>query len=237
MAIEAILFDKDGVLLDYQQTFGPLNRKVALAAADGDAQLADALLAHCGHDLVRDEALPGSLIAVGTVSEIASAMVGHLGPQAKPGLRDHLVALFNEGPDESFMVAGCDDALRTLKQSGYAMGIATNDSAVGLEITLRPHAILPYFDFVAGYDSGHGGKPEPGMALAFCETCNVAPAHMAMVGDNAHDIESGRRAGAGLCIGVLTGASGWAELEPISDLVLGSIAELPGHPILQSSTH
>ncbi|MGD2172342.1 MAG: HAD family hydrolase, partial [Gammaproteobacteria bacterium] len=37
----------------------------------------------------------------------------------------------------------------------------------------------------------------------------------------------GRNAGAGLCVGVLTGTSTRADLEPIADLVLEDIGGLP----------
>ncbi len=233
LAIKGILFDKDGVLLDYHRTFDPLNRSVALLAGDGDKDLADGLLRHCGYDAEVKVAQPGSLIAVATVLEIANEMVTFLGKKASPGLGQTLVEAFNRGPAQSYLVADCDTTLRALKAAGIALGIATNDSMAGLEVSLKPHNILQHFDFVAGYDAGFGGKPEPGMALAFCKTCDLDPTAIAMVGDNDHDIESGRRAGAGLCIGVLTGSSGTAELGPISDLVLNSIADLPGHPALK----
>lgn len=232
MPIKGILFDKDGVLLDYHQTFDPLNRAVAMNASGGTEALADDLLRHCGYDASVTRALPGSLMAVATVTEIAEAMVEYLDGIGVSGSVEAIVEQFNEGPTESFMVPQCALTLRALKAQGFALGIATNDSMAGLQASLAPHCILELFDFVAGYDAGYGGKPEPGMALAFCETCNLAPAAIAMVGDNAHDIESGRRAKAGLCVGVLTGSSGADELAPISDLVLGSIADLPGHAAL-----
>jgi phosphoglycolate phosphatase len=48
-----------------------------------------------------------------------------------------------------------------------------------------------------------------------------------MVGDNLHDLEMARAAGAGLRIGVLTGTGTREELAPHADLCLASIAELP----------
>jgi phosphoglycolate phosphatase len=43
--MKAILFDKDGTLVDFDRTWADTNRKGALLAADGDAALADRLLA------------------------------------------------------------------------------------------------------------------------------------------------------------------------------------------------
>ena len=84
-------------------------------------------------------------------------------------------------------------------------------------------------DFIAGYDSGFGGKPHPGMVLAFAERCAVPPDEVAVVGDSLHDLKAARVARA-LRIAVLTGPLGHAaraELEPHADHVLASIEDLP----------
>jgi phosphoglycolate phosphatase len=86
--------------------------------------------------------------------------------------------------------------------------------------------VLESFDFIAGYDSGFGGKPAPGQLLAFCEQTGLAPSQCAMVGDSLHDLEAGRTAGM-TTVGVLTGPAPRDELAPHADVVLPSIAELP----------
>ena len=65
------------------------------------------------------------------------------------------------------------------------------------------------------------------MVLAFCAHMSLAAGSVVVVGDNRPDIEMGRNAGAGLCVGVLTGTSSRADLEAIADLVLDDIAALP----------
>ena len=72
MRYRAILFDKDGTLLDYGATWMPLNRKAALAAADGDPGLAERLLAAAGYDAERDRVRSGSPLAASTNREIAA---------------------------------------------------------------------------------------------------------------------------------------------------------------------
>jgi phosphoglycolate phosphatase len=47
-----------------------------------------------------------------------------------------------------------------------------------------------------------------------------------VVGDNMHDLEMGRGAGAGLLVGVLTGTSGEADLAPLADHVIADITLL-----------
>jgi len=92
---------------------------------------------------------------------------------------------------------------------------------------LQAFDVISEFEFLCGYDSGHGVKPEPGMVLAFCQAMSLQPEEVIVVGDNSHDIEMGKNAQVGLCVGVLTGASTRAELEQIADIVLNDLTELP----------
>ena len=92
---------------------------------------------------------------------------------------------------------------------------------------LEDALIVDEMAFVAGYDSGFGAKPAPGQLLAFCQATGLSPADCAMIGDSAHDLEAGQAAGM-FCIGVLTGPASRADLTPRADVVLDSIADLPG---------
>ena len=109
------------------------------------------------------------------------------------------------------------------------LGVATADSHQGILNTLQSFDVLQEFDFLAGYDSGHGVKPEAGMVQAFCQQLSLQSDAVVVVGDNCHDIEMGRNANAGLCVGVLTGTSNRAELEAIADIVLDDISALPDY--------
>ena len=82
------------------------------------------------------------------------------------------------------------------------------------------------FDFVAGFDSGHGGKPAPGQLLAFCASMALTPEEVVMVGDSRHDLVAGRAAGM-RCVAVLTGMATAQELAPYATAVLDDIGALP----------
>ncbi len=66
------------------------------------------------------------------------------------------------------------------------------------------------------------------MVVAFCEQMQLKVETVVIVGDNRHDIEMGRNANVGLCVGVLTGTSTREDLETIADIVLDDISALPG---------
>ena len=86
--------------------------------------------------------------------------------------------------------------------------------------------VIELFDFVAGFDSGHGGKPEPGMLLAFARVAGLAPSAVLMVGDSRHDLIAGRRAGMAT-LAVLTGVAEAADLADLADAVRPDIGHLP----------
>ena len=115
--------------------------------------------------------------------------------------------------------------LAGLKAKGLALGLATNDTEVPARAHLGGAGVTHLFDFVAGCDSGFGGKPEPGQLLAFAAHVQLAPAQIAMVGDSLHDLEAARRAGM-MAVGVLTGPATRADLTPHADVVLATIADL-----------
>lgn len=227
MKIRGILFDKDGTLLDYWKTWVPINRTIAIFAAGGDAGLAAELLRAGGHDPETNRLTPGTVLAAGSVDEIAEVFAGVLKEQAPRDLAVHIERLFREGgAKHSVLIDGVAEVVRALKARGVKLGVATNDSIGGLEASLAPHGLLDEFMFLAGCDSGYGAKPEPGMALAFCEAAGLPQREVAIVGDAVHDLEMGRRAGLGLKVGVTTGTSPRADLAPHADVVLEGLGEL-----------
>ena len=72
MAIQGVLFDKDGTLIDYARTWVPINRRAAACAASGDAALAADLLRLNGQDPETGDIVPGSVLAAGSIAEIAA---------------------------------------------------------------------------------------------------------------------------------------------------------------------
>ncbi len=221
---EAIVFDKDGTLIDFKHTWLPVYQQAALECADNNAQLADALLGEHGYDHASERFIGGSLLAAGNNHDIALAWSRQL---ANPVDSQRLNQIFQQAVAESVSaVHGLKDTITSLKQNGLKLGIATSDSYDGIHNTLESFEVLPHFDFLCGYDSGHGVKPGAGMVHAFCESVAVLPEQTIVVGDNKHDIEMGRNAGAGLCIGVLTGTSTRNELEAIADEVYDNISGL-----------
>lgn len=229
MKFKGIVFDKDGTLLDFNRTWLPIYRYAAMEFADGDAVLEDQLLTRNGYDPARNRFIGGSLLAAGNNQQIANAWASQIDkPDRVEAVSLRLHEIFHDqGTLHATPVNHLANTLKLLKQSGKKLGVATADSHQGIINTLQSLDVLREFDFLAGYDSGHGSKPEAGMVLAFCEQMALKAETVVVVGDNRHDIEMGRNAKAGLCVGVLTGTSTHSDLESIADIVLDDISGLP----------
>ncbi len=226
-AIKGLLFDKDGTLLDFHATWAPLYEGVARQLAAGDVALARRLLEHGGLDPLSGRYRAGTLLAQGNTHEIAEAWGPMLSAWSSDGLVEHMDRFFaEEGVPASLPVLDLAAFFARLKARGLKLGVATSDNERAAKAILQRFQSLHLLDFVAGYDSGHGVKPTPGMVKGFCAAVGLAPADVAVIGDNRHDMEMGRSAGCGATIGVLTGTSMAEDLAPLATVVLDSIAAL-----------
>jgi len=225
MTIKALAFDKDGTLLDFHRTWVSANRAAALAAARGDQSKADVLLRAAGHDPETDVIGAGSAIAQSPTRDIAELWHTFVGGWDREALVTAVIDVYSR--TRPVPVDGLRESVSTLHAAGISLAVITNDNEALAHEHLVTLGVTNLFDFVAGYDSGFGAKPEPGALLAFCEQVGCTAREVGFVGDNVHDLETGRRADAGLVVGVLTGTSAREDLAPHADVVLDSIVELP----------
>ncbi len=227
MTIRGILFDKDGTLLDYHATWMPLNWEVARAVAKGDEDLAERLMISGGFDPETGRVRSGSTMAAGNNAEIAAHWHPMLGPHAPSleRLTETVNEIFEGGSAASARQAtDLPQVLGDLASRGLKLGVATSDSERSAHESLSPFNVIQLFDFIAGYDSGHGVKPGPGMVQGFMHATGLPAQEIMVVGDNHHDMEMGRAAGAGMVVGVLTGTSERADLAPYADHVVDDIS-------------
>lgn len=227
-AIKGILFDKDGTLLDYDESWLPVNRELARIAARDDAALADRLLLACGMDPVTGYIAPDSLLAAGNTRQISDGLVAAGSTVPVEELTVRLDELFSHAADFSVPVTDLAAFFARLHARGFKLGVASSDNERSIRQTAKRFGFADYIDYVAGYDSGHGTKPEPGMVLGFCAATGLDPSEVAVVGDNNHDLHMGRNAKVGLTVAVLTGTGSRESLAAASDHCLNDITELEG---------
>jgi phosphoglycolate phosphatase len=226
--IRGLLFDKDGTLIDFFATWGAAYRAVAdeIAGTLGDRDLADRLLVEGGYDPATGALDPASPLACGTNDEIASLWAGLAGSDDVEGLKRRVALGFHRFGLEPVPVTDLPTLFRRLRARGFRLGVATNDHDAATRASLAFLGLDGLLDFVAGADTGFGGKPGPGMLHGFCEAVGLEPREVAVIGDTAADVAMARAGTAGLVVGVLTGASGHQALAGIADHVIPTIAEL-----------
>jgi phosphoglycolate phosphatase len=225
-AIRGVLFDKDGTLFDFQKSWAPINLAAGRHGAAGDEALRVRLLTIGGVDQVTGYAAADGLFAAGNASEIAEAWIVAGSPFAQDALTAALDRIFLDGAGSMVPAADLPALFGRLKAHGLKLGVASSDSAAAVREAAERFGFAPFLDFSCGYDSGFGHKPSEGMPLAFCRTVGLRPGDVAVVGDNAHDMEMGRRAGVALKVGVLTGTGSRQTLKAHADAVIAGIAEL-----------
>ena len=224
MRVDAILFDKDGTLFDFGATWEGWAESVLLRATGGDRPRAARIGQHIGFDLQARRFEPGSIVIAGTPDEVTERLLPHFPDRGF----DDILRMLNEEAEHAPQAEAVPllPLLGRLRDLGLRLGVATNDAEGPALVHLEAAGVRGYFDFIAGCDSGHGAKPQPGQLLAFAERIGLSPDRIVMVGDSTHDLIAGRSAGM-QTVAVLTGLAEAAVLAPYADAVLPDIGHLP----------
>ena len=224
-AIKAVLFDKDGTLIDFDATWGPTFHALIVQLAEGDDARMRRLCEAGGYDFDTRAFHPDSILVAGSNDDVVEAfaeILEHADPMA-------LAAEINAGigalslPHLSAFPE-LEDALAQLVNLGLVLGVATNDSEASARTQVEALGLTTRFATILGFDSGHGAKPGPGMVTAFCAAHGLMPDEVVMVGDSLHDIHAGRAAGA-RTLGVATGPRGAAAFGADADHVVTGLRE------------
>lgn len=222
--IKGLLFDKDGTLFDFHNTWSVWCQGFINDMAHADPRIAHDLAEALDFDMEAVAFRPSSLIIAGTLEALVDAtcsvLTDHDPDQIRQGIIDTSSSV------KMAQAVPLVPLLDGFRERGLSLGVATNDAEHPARLQLKAEGIHEHFDYIAGYDTGHGAKPEPGMLLAFCSACDLKPDQVAMIGDSTHDLHSAKAAGM-IRVGVLTGPASHDDLAPHADVVLPDIGHLP----------
>ncbi|WOG27794.1 HAD family hydrolase [Endozoicomonas sp. 8E] len=234
MKFKALLFDKDGTLLEFHNMWLKVSRSACHRVKNysderqGHQHVTEAqLLLAIGVE--GDRVDNHGLLASNPVEDTAAKWFEMLNPQVSLTEFARVTKnAFNqqvaENPQWIEVLPGVADTLTSLKQKGMILGIATADTKDSTLYTLEQSGLKMLFDYVGYSDGDIEPKPAPALLSAFCQQCGIEPHEVIMFGDTVSDMEFATNAGAKK-IGVLTGTASASELEPVADLVIPSVAQ------------
>ncbi len=221
--LDALIFDKDGTLIDFEQTWSGFADRMIAELAEPDQQ--PALAEAWGFDRVTRRFDPASPVIAGSNREIAEIAARVLKSDTASEIETRLARAAADQPASEIVPLA--PLLTQLGAAGIGLGVMTNDAEEAARAHMTQLGVAEAFAVIFGSDSGHGAKPGAGPLLAAAKAMGVAPARTAMVGDSTHDLLAGRAAGM-TTIGVTSGLAPAEVLWPYADIVLPDIGALPG---------
>ncbi len=221
--VAAVVFDKDGTLIDVHRTWGPAMARALAELVDDPADRRRAAAA-IGVDLVAGTLTTDSPVIAESNGEIAARIAIALDrPLADTVSQLEGLATLHVGAAVQ-PLAGVTEMLSALRGAGLWIGLATNDGGESASKQLTTLGWRQHFDSVIGYDTGFGAKPDPGMLLASATRAGCSIDRLVMVGDTATDVRAANSAGCrvvvvgSLPVGATDVTDVTAEVSAIGDL-------------------
>ena len=228
---QAIIFDKDGTLIDFDAMWGGWVIYLAeqLQSVSG-LDVRNTLCAAIGYDQLNKKVLAHGRMAASPMAQLYQLTIEVMQSQ---GLSESAAKrVVEEGwsiPDPVMMAKQFTDTralFNSLHKQNIRVAIATSDDRAPTQAMIEAFDIEEFITTMVCADDGIPAKPEPDMVLTICKRMNVDPAKAMVVGDTTADLKMARAAGAGLAVGVLSGVSSARDLIPYADVLIESVAEL-----------
>jgi phosphoglycolate phosphatase-like HAD superfamily hydrolase len=249
---QAIIFDKDGTLIDFDAMWGGWSAYLAaqLQNASG-VDVRAALYEALGYDAATHKVLAGGKLASRPMSHVYEVTVEVM---QSLGLGLQKAELVVEQawciPDPVMLAKPLTDLrmlFANLHKQGVQIAIATADDRLPTQAMLEAFDIEEYIATMVCADDGIPSKPAPDMVTTICDRLKMDPGKVMVIGDTTSDLKMARAAGAGLAVGVLSGVSAARDLMPHADVILDSVDEFhayaemlaghkPAHPSTDLST-
>jgi HAD superfamily hydrolase (TIGR01509 family) len=216
---DAVLFDKDGTLIDIHHYWVSMIRLRASLLVDrfhpgGSLVSVDTIADAMGVDLETGRMKRMGPVGVESRSVVVSVTAEALRSIGATTVGEKDVeASFVEVDERSVgnmaplvhVLPGVVELLDGLKSAGVPAVVVTTDLAERARVALRAVDLLDRFSFVIGGDQVERTKPAPDLALAAVSKLGVEASRVVVVGDHPVDVGMATAAGCGAAVGVLTG--------------------------------
>lgn len=212
---DVALFDLDGTVLD---TYAPIleSMRYATKTVFGEALPDSKLVSMVGQPLVTQ--MQAFAAERGCGSEIADELT-------------RVYREYNERDldEKSFPFPGIPEAIASLKNAGFTVGVVTSKRAVLATKSLKAHGLFDAFACVNGAEDSTAHKPDPDPLLTAAKKLGVSPDRCVYVGDSPYDLQAAHAANMS-CVGVTWGKFFGRDilLEQMPSVLIASPEELVG---------
>ncbi len=242
---QAVIFDKDGTLIDFDAMWGGWVVYLAeqLHWVSG-LNVREPLCLAMGYDDVNRKVLAHGKLAATPMTQLYRLTVEVMQSLGLSELTAELAVEKSWCIPEPVILAkqftDTRELFGQLHSKGIKIGIATTDDRAPTQAMIEAFDIEEYISTMVCADDGIKAKPAPDMVLTICERMKINPSRVMVVGDTTADLKMARSAGAGMVVGVLSGVSNARDLAPFADVLIESVAELltysPFHEIIHKET-
>lgn len=246
--LEAVIFDKDGTIVDVHLYWGEIVRRRAKAVI-AHYHLADALFPQlCGSmglSVTDNRLLPQGPVGLASRDEVMQALRACLDGLGVATSVETMTSLFIE-VHEAFLpnmdrylqlIPGTKEFFVSLQQVGTKMAIVTSDTVVNTRHTLEKLEIGDFFEVVMGRDTTPEPKVSGVPALKALKELGCRADATVCVGDAPMDVLMARQSGCRGAIGVATGQTPAEELFKCTPYVARSMGELCTENQLHQNGH
>ncbi len=219
-AIEAVIFDMDGVIVDSELHWKKLEGFFLQSLVNGwDAEAQSKIIGLSVHDLY-------SLLVAGYRLDKPKAEFFDLyNGMAREIYRQH-----------ANLLPGFLDLLSQLQEAGVFLALASSSPMGWIEMVLDRFSLREAFSVVVSADELNGeGKPSPAIYLLTAQRLVVAPERCAVIEDSRNGVLSAKRAGM-YCIGFQNGFNAEQDLSAADALAQG-FPSLPLTLLLRDALH
>ncbi|MBR5505254.1 MAG: HAD family hydrolase [Clostridia bacterium] len=231
MDTKAVIFDKDGTLLDFDACW----LKIA------DYAIADIMEQFNARDIPADEVVSAlgvcngiasilGALCCGTYTQIGT-IIHNIFEQYKHNFNeDEVIAAtidaFENNSNKGEIKAACDniaDVLLTLKSYNLKLAVVTTDTHSSTMKHLEALGIKDLFDAIYTDDGSFPAKPHPFCINDFCEREGLLTSQVVMVGDTLTDVSFAHNGGIDM-IGVSKSEANTAILKNKTPIVVPDIS-------------
>lgn len=207
--VEAVVFDMDGVIVDSEQRWEAVRRRLVITS--GRAYPDEATRKMQGMSAPEWEAyLHDELGVPGTPAEIGRRVVAEIEASYRADLP---------------LIPGVDEAVRALA-ARFPLGVASSSNRELIELALDLAGLADAFQAVVSSEEVERGKPAPDVYLEAASRLGIPPEHCTAVEDSSNGIRSAHAAGMRVVAVPNRAYPPAADAVELADVVLDSIREL-----------